>query len=67
MSASRRITLKVQIEREEDGRWIAEVLEMPGVQAYGDSQEDAVECIKELVTKVISDRLERGEDFPYSK
>jgi predicted RNase H-like HicB family nuclease len=67
MSASRQITLKVQVEREEDGRWIAEVLEMPGVQAYGDSQEDAVERIKELVTKVISDRLERGEDFPYSK
>jgi predicted RNase H-like HicB family nuclease len=36
------ITFKLEVKREEDGRWLAEVLEMPGVLAYGESQDAAV-------------------------
>lgn len=40
--------LRVEVEREDDGRWIAEVAELPGVLAYGQSREEAVERAKAL-------------------
>jgi len=51
----------VEIEREADGRWIAEVPELPGVIVYGDTREDAVKNVEALALRVIADRLEHGE------
>jgi len=58
------ITLKVEIEREDDGRWLAEVVELPGVLAYGDTQEAAVARVEALALRVIAERLEHGEAGP---
>ncbi len=56
--------LRVEVEREDDGRWIAEVIELPGVLAYGQSREEAVERAKALSLRVMADRLEHGEAIP---
>lgn len=58
------MTFKVEIEREDDGRWIAEVLELPGVMAYGSSPEDAKTKVQALALRVVADRLEHGEAGP---
>ncbi|HEY7518666.1 MAG TPA: type II toxin-antitoxin system HicB family antitoxin [Methylomirabilota bacterium] len=58
------MTFKVETEREDDGRWLAEVLELPGVLAYGDSQELAVSKVQALALRVIAGRLEHGEAGP---
>lgn len=58
------ITFKVDVEREDDGRWLAEVLELPGVLAYGESQEAAVSKVQALALRVIAERLEHGEAGP---
>jgi predicted RNase H-like HicB family nuclease len=55
---------KVEIERETDGRWIAEVPELPGVLAYGASREEAVTRAQALSLRVLAERLEHGEDIP---
>ena len=54
----------VEIEREEDGRWIGEVTDLPGVLAYGASREEAVSKAKALAFRVLADRLEHGEGIP---
>ena len=54
------VTFKVETEREDDGRWLAEVLELPGVLAYGESQEAAVSKVQALALRVIAERLEHG-------
>jgi predicted RNase H-like HicB family nuclease len=56
--------LQVEVDREEDGRWIAEVVELPGVMAYGQSRDEAVERAKALSLRVLADRLEHGEEVP---
>jgi predicted RNase H-like HicB family nuclease len=58
------ITFKVETEREDDGRWLAEVLELPGVLAYGDSPQMAVAKVQALALRVIAERLEHGEAGP---
>ena len=55
------ITFKVEIECEHDGRWIAEVTELPGVLAHGETQEAALSRIQALGVRVIAERLEHGE------
>ncbi len=50
------ITFEVEVEREEDGRWLAEVVELPGVLAYGDSQETAISRAEALALRVITER-----------
>ena len=55
------VRLTIEIEQEEDGRWIAEVLELSGVMVYGDSQENAVSRAQALALQVLADRLEAGE------
>lgn len=54
----------VEIEREEDGRWIGEVTDLPGVLAYGASRDEAVAKAKALAFRVLADRLEHGEQIP---
>jgi predicted RNase H-like HicB family nuclease len=56
--------LQVQLDREEDGRWIAEVPELPGVLVYGQSREEAIERAKALALRVMADKLEHGEEIP---
>lgn len=50
----------IEIEREEDGRWIADVPELPGVMLYGRSREDAIARVKALALRVLAERLEHG-------
>ena len=54
----------VETERENDGRWIAEVVDLPGVLAYGQTREEAVRLAKALSLHVLADRLEHGEQVP---
>ncbi len=51
----------LECEREEDGRWLAEVPELPGVLAYGASSEEAMAKAEVLALRVLADRLEHGE------
>lgn len=54
----------VEIEREDDGRWIAEVAALPGVLVYGDTRDGALASAKALALRVLADRLENGEPVP---
>jgi predicted RNase H-like HicB family nuclease len=54
----------VYLDREQDGRWIAEVPELPGVLVYGESEEDAVSKVKALSLRVLAVRIEHGESIP---
>jgi predicted RNase H-like HicB family nuclease len=56
--------MRIEIEREEDGRWIAEVPALPGVLAYAASEEEARARAEALALRVIADRLEHGEPVP---
>jgi predicted RNase H-like HicB family nuclease len=55
------VAFKIETELEDDGRWIAEVAELPGVLAYGDSHDEAVARAQALALRVIADRLEHDE------
>lgn len=54
----------VEVERESDGRWIAEVTDLPGVMVYGDTREQAITRAQALALRVLADRLEHGEPIP---
>ncbi len=54
----------IEIEQEEDGRWIAEVPTLPGVMAYGHSRQEALDRVQALSLRVLADRLEHGEPIP---
>jgi predicted RNase H-like HicB family nuclease len=56
--------MKIEIERETDSRWIAEVSELPGVMAYGKTRKEALCKVEALALRVIADRLEHGEAIP---
>ncbi|MGA9378674.1 MAG: type II toxin-antitoxin system HicB family antitoxin [Phormidium sp.] len=54
----------IEIEQEEDGRWLAEVIGMPGVLAYGEMRGEAVAKVQALALRVLADKLEHGEVMP---
>ena len=54
----------VEIEREADGRWLAEVTDLPGVLAYGESRERAIAAVQALALRVIAERIDHGENVP---
>lgn len=54
----------VEIDREEDGRWIAEIPDLPGVMQYGQTRDEAIAKTKALALRVFADRLEHGEQVP---
>ena len=56
--------LTVDSEQEADGRWIAEILELPGVLTYGHTREEAITHAQALALRVLADRLEHGEALP---
>ncbi len=58
------MTLRVELEREEDGRWLAEVVNIPGMSgviAYGETREKALNEAKALALRVLADQYEHGE------
>jgi predicted RNase H-like HicB family nuclease len=59
--------MKIEIEKEDDGRWIAEVPELPGVMAYGNSRNEAISKAEALALRALADRLEHGEEIPELK
>lgn len=54
----------VEIDRETDGRWIAEIPDLPGVMVYGVTREEALSRAKALALRVVAERLEHGEALP---
>ena len=56
--------MQIEIEREDDDRWLAEIPDLPGVMAYGQTQAEAVARVKALALRVMADRLEHGEAIP---
>ncbi len=59
--------MKIEIEREEDGRWIAEIPELPGVMVYGDTRNQAISKAEALALRLLADRLEHEEEIPELK
>ena len=49
----------IELDRELDGRWIAEIPELPGVMAYGKTRKDAVASVEALALRVLADQIER--------
>jgi predicted RNase H-like HicB family nuclease len=56
--------MRVEVEQEQDGRWIAEVIVIPGAMAYGVSRQEAVAKVEALVLRILADKVEHGEDTP---
>ncbi len=56
----------IEHEREEDGRWLAEAPELPGVLAYGATADEAMAKAEVLALRVLADRLEHNEAKPQS-
>ncbi len=58
------MTFTVEVEQEEDGRWLAEVPELPGVLVYSPTRPQAIASVQALALRVVADRLEHGEAVP---
>ena len=58
------MSLTIEVEQEEDGRWLAEVVELPGVLAYGHDRNEALARVEALALRVIADRLDHGDAVP---
>lgn len=57
-------TFTIETEQEDDGRWIAEVMEIPGALVYGDTAQDAIAKVQALALRILADRIEHGEVGP---
>jgi predicted RNase H-like HicB family nuclease len=55
---------QIEVEREADGRWIAEIRNLPGVMVYGKTKHDAVRSVRALALRVLADRIERAKTSP---
>jgi predicted RNase H-like HicB family nuclease len=55
------VNLTIDLDREEDGRWIAETLELLGVMCYGQTRDEAISNAERLAIEVIADRIAHGE------
>ncbi len=56
-----RVTLAVEFDREEDGRWIAVIESIPGCHVYGETRHEALAKVEALALHVVAERLEDGE------
>lgn len=54
----------IEVEQEEDGRWLAELPDLAGVMAYGQTRQEAIERVQVLSLRVLADRLDHGEPVP---
>jgi predicted RNase H-like HicB family nuclease len=55
------MVLTIELEQEADGRWIAEIPQLPGVLVYGESQDRAAQLVRALAFRVLADQIESGE------
>lgn len=60
------MALRIELDREVDGRWIAEVPSLPGVMCYGSTRSEAITRVRALALRVIADRLESAKRTPKS-
>jgi predicted RNase H-like HicB family nuclease len=58
------VPLTIEVEQEVDGRWLAEVPELPGVLSYGQTRQEAIDRVQALSLRVLADRLDHGEPVP---
>ncbi|HUY90355.1 MAG TPA: type II toxin-antitoxin system HicB family antitoxin [Pirellulales bacterium] len=58
------VPLTIEVEQEDDGRWLAEVPDLPGVLTYGQTRQEAIERVQILSLRVLADRLDNGESVP---
>jgi predicted RNase H-like HicB family nuclease len=58
--------IAVEVEREDDGRMLASVPDLPGVMAYGATEDEAIRKVKSIALQVLADMIESGEDLPES-
>ncbi len=58
------MTFAIEIEQEKDGRWIAEIPQIPGAMVYGQPREQAVSRVEALALRVLAERIEHGETSP---
>ena len=58
------MTLNIEVEQETDGRWLAEIPDLPGVMTYGATRDEAIAKVKALALRVMADRLDHGETVP---
>jgi predicted RNase H-like HicB family nuclease len=65
LAYNRGVKLSIELDREDDGRWIAEALELPGVMSYGVTREEAISNAERLAIEVIAERIQHG-DLPSS-
>jgi len=56
--------LTIETDRENDGRWIAEVVGLPGVLAYGSTRDDAIKRVKAVALHTLADMVEQNEPLP---
>ena len=56
--------LRIELDREADGRMLASVPDLPGVMAYGATADDAVRKVKSIALQVLADMIESGEEVP---
>ena len=59
--------MRIEVEQEIDGRWIAEATGFPGALVYGSTRDEAISKVEALVLRILTDRLEHGEDAPELK
>jgi predicted RNase H-like HicB family nuclease len=57
-----RIVYRIETELEADGRWIAEILDVPGVMAYGATEKEAVASAQALALRILADRIEEQKE-----
>ncbi len=57
-------TFTIEVEQEDDGRWICEIPQLPGVMSYGKSKDESIAKAEALALRVLADRLEHGEEIP---
>jgi predicted RNase H-like HicB family nuclease len=57
-------TFRIEVDREQDGRWLAEVMEVNGAMAYGSTRDEAVRKAEAIALRILAERLEHGEPAP---
>ena len=58
------MNLSIELDREVDGRWIANAPDLPGVMVYGKTRLEAIASVRALASEVVADRIEHGEALP---
>ena len=59
--AAQTVQFAIEVDREDDGRWLAEVRDLPGVMTYGQNRDEALTRVQALALRILAERLEHGE------